>query len=68
MSVRCEIWIKLKQLRKSDVFSFILVHHGFLGSLCGLSKITYLNIYQNPSGKICGKDSYGNDLFFPKDV
>lgn len=24
-----------------------------------------MNIYSNKNGKICGKDSFGNNLFFP---
>ena len=28
----------------------------------------YLNLYNYKNGKICGKDSFGNDLFFPNDL
>jgi len=33
-----------------------------------LKKFNYVNIYKNENGKICGKDNYGNDLYFPKDA
>ena len=33
-----------------------------------LNHYDYLNIYNNENGKICGKDSYGNNLFFPEDI
>ena len=28
----------------------------------------YFNIYSNKTGRICGKDNFGNNLYFPKDV
>ena len=28
----------------------------------------YINIYSNQNGKICGKDNYGNNLYFPLDI
>jgi len=33
-----------------------------------LKKFNYVNIYKNDNGKICGKDNYGNDLYFPNDI
>ena len=30
-----------------------------------LNNFNYFNIYQESSGKLCGKDSYGNNLYFP---
>ena len=33
-----------------------------------IKNLNYLNIYKNENGKICGKDSYGNDLYFPNDI
>ena len=33
-----------------------------------INNLNYLNIYTNENGKICGKDNYGNDLYFPNDV
>ena len=33
-----------------------------------LKNINYLNIYFKENGKLCGKDSFGNNLYFPKDV
>ena len=33
-----------------------------------LNHYNYLNIYNNENGKICGKDSYGNNLFFPESI
>ena len=33
-----------------------------------IKNIDYINIYKNTNGKICGKDSYGNNLYFPNDV
>jgi len=33
-----------------------------------IKNLNYINIYKNENGKICGKDNYGNDLYFPKDV
>ena len=30
--------------------------------------VDYLNINNNKNGKICGKDSYGNYLYFPKNI
>ena len=33
-----------------------------------LKKYNYFNIYKNENGKICGKDNYGNDLYFPNDI
>ena len=33
-----------------------------------LKEFDYFNIFLNKDGKICGKDSYGNDLYFPNDV
>ena len=33
-----------------------------------IKKLNYINIYGNKNGKICGKDSYGNNLYFPNDV
>ena len=31
-----------------------------------LNKFNYINIYSNKNGKICGKDNYGNNLYFPE--
>ena len=33
-----------------------------------LPKFDYYNIYRNENGKICGKDSFGNILYFPEDI
>ena len=33
-----------------------------------LKDYNYLNIYSKDNGKICGKDSFGNDLYFPENV
>ena len=33
-----------------------------------LNNFDYTNIFQNKNGKICGKDNYGNNLYFPTDV
>ena len=33
-----------------------------------LDDFNYLDIYLNNNIKICGKDSYGNNLYFPEDV
>ena len=33
-----------------------------------LNNYDYINIFQNKNGKICGKDNYGNNLYFPNDV
>ena len=33
-----------------------------------LNNFNYINIYQNVNGKKCGKDSFGNYLYFPEDV
>ena len=33
-----------------------------------LKGYNYLNIYSKENGKICGKDSFGNDLYFPENV
>ena len=33
-----------------------------------LKKFNYFNIYKNENGKICGKDDFGNDLYFPNEV
>ena len=33
-----------------------------------LGDFNYINIYLNDQGKICGKDNYGNNLYFPYDV
>ena len=33
-----------------------------------LNEFDYMNIYNNKNGKICGKDSYGNYLYFPKNI
>ena len=30
-----------------------------------LNNFNYFNIYQESNGKLCGKDSYGNNLYFP---
>ena len=32
-----------------------------------IKNFNYVNIYKNKNGKICGKDNYGNDLYFPND-
>ncbi len=32
-----------------------------------IQSINYLNLYSNKNGKKCGKDSFGNYLFFPDD-
>ena len=29
--------------------------------------LNYIDLYQNNNGKICGKDDYGNNLYFPED-
>ena len=29
--------------------------------------LDYIDLYQNGNGKICGKDDYGNNLYFPED-
>ena len=31
-----------------------------------LNNFNYLNIYYKENGKLCGKDSYGNNLYFPE--
>ena len=33
-----------------------------------ISNLNYYYIYSKENGKLCGKDSSGNDLFFPEDV
>ena len=33
-----------------------------------LENFNYVNIFKNKNGKICGKDNYGNNLYFPNDV
>ena len=33
-----------------------------------LNNFDYINIYTNTNGKICGKDNFGNNLYFPDDV
>ena len=33
-----------------------------------LEYFNYTNLYLNDQGKICGKDNYGNNLYFPYDV
>ena len=33
-----------------------------------LSNFNYINIYKDRDGKICGKDSFGNNLYFPKNI
>ena len=33
-----------------------------------LNDLNYIDIYQNENGKICGKDNYGNNLYFPEDL
>ena len=33
-----------------------------------LDNFDYIKIYQNNNGKICGKDNYGNNLYFPVDI
>ena len=33
-----------------------------------IENYNYINIYNNEDGKLCGKDSSGNDLYFPKDI
>lgn len=33
-----------------------------------LEDYNYMNIYPEKKGKVCGKDSLGNDLYFPEDV
>ena len=30
-----------------------------------LNNFNYFNIYQESNGKLCGKDNYGNNLYFP---
>ena len=33
-----------------------------------LKNYNYLNIYDKENGKLCGKDSFGNNLYFPEDI
>ena len=33
-----------------------------------LNDYNYYNIYNNKNGKKCGKDSYGNYLYFPENI
>ena len=33
-----------------------------------LNDFDYINIYQKDNGKICGKDNFGNNLYFPNDT
>ena len=33
-----------------------------------LDQFNYINLYENKNGKICGKDSYGNNFYFPENV
>ena len=33
-----------------------------------MNNFDYINIYLKNEGKICGKDNYGNDLYFPNNV
>ena len=33
-----------------------------------LKDFNYYNIYEKENGKLCGKDSFGNNLYFPEDI
>ena len=33
-----------------------------------LNDLNYIDIYQNENDKICGKDNYGNNLYFPQNI
>ena len=33
-----------------------------------MNNFDYINIYMNNEGKICGKDNYGNNLYFPNGI
>ena len=33
-----------------------------------INNYNYINIYKNKNGKLCGKDSYGNNLYFPENI
>ena len=56
---------KIKTKKKS--YSFYQWRYNYF-KIEKLKKFDYINIYKNENGKICGKDGYGNDLYFPNDV
>ena len=64
-SLKKEYKIAEIRTKKEDYYFYSWKNNNF--KVERLTNLTYINIYQNPSGKICGKDSYGNDLFFPLD-
>ena len=33
-----------------------------------LTNYNYIEIYNNKNGKLCGKDTFGNDLYFPEEI
>ena len=33
-----------------------------------ISNLNYYNIYNKENGKLCGRDSFGNNLFFPEEI
>ena len=48
-------------------------HYGFVRKKFSLDMVrdfnlSYLDLYTNKNGKICGKDSAGNNLYFPYDI
>ena len=58
--------IKLKENITYNKYSYYSFEDFF--EIERLNDYNYINIFQINRGKICGKDNYGNYLFFPKEI
>jgi hypothetical protein len=50
---------------KKDAYYFYSWENKFF-TIKKHNNYNYMNIYSNKDGKLCGKDSFGNNLFFPQ--
>ena len=56
-----------KIIKKKGEYKF----YGWKNTFFHIEKLkgfNYYNIYEKENGKLCGKDSFGNNLYFPEDI
>lgn len=56
------------ELEKEKDESTIYQWRNSLIKIKRLKEFNYYNIYKKENGKICGKDSFGDNLYFPEDI
>ena len=56
-----------KIITKEEEFKFYSWKNSYF-KIKRLNGLNYVNIYKKENGKLCGKDSEGNNLYFPEDI